>query len=1166
MKMKLVSCLLILLIGVPIMAAAPAGKSGRTQSALAVDNVSFINANSIFAFVTNHGNFGRDLSDYFGNDYGTYWPYTSNSDIEDGRNVTSPYYAGGLWVGAIDSASGDTLVVVSEYSSEYVGGPYDVANDSAMVDDPAFKVYKLYSDSLADNPNDDYTNWPVAQGAPMNHDTIWTVDSTVTPWDTLSTVEWIDTLPGIIGDQTLWAVFNDGGVEQHDNNNGETEPLGLEIRQTAFAFNREDPLANIMFLRYRVFNKGNKVLNGCFFSIWSDPDLGGSGDDLVGTDTDLNLAYTYNATNSDQYYGSTPPSVGIDFFQGPLVYTGDMDDEAKMWGTTWPGYENMGLFSFNKYINGTDPDNNIESYQYMLGLDPKAGGAVQINPTTGLPTTFMMSGDPVAGTGWLDIAPDDRRHMQSVGPVDFRPGDSTEILCALVVGQGGDRKSSISVMKYYDEFAQSAYDLDFILPEPPASPIVSVAEMDGQLVLRWTDTSEVAPGDYNFEGYTILQGESAAGPWTRIANFDVTNGDAQIMDEVLDPLTGALETKLVRAGTDNGLQHYFVIDEDYLTGTALNNLTTYHYRVEAYAYIISATPKIQFSANQDQLSIMPQQIVLDTKYNEVVGAMKDVTHSAGASQGLVTVEIVDPSVLTGHNYSVTFHEFPTVVDTVTEIHEDTAWLFNTLTDTCDVFLQGDTLWVATLCVDTVIDSTWGLDTTVTISSTTDLYWRLNDVTAGTILLDEQTNISADNNYAVTDGFVVRVSGPPPDQLFTGFYCVANGAGAIDPPESAAAPWEDFPVPTDVDPDGYPAEGQQVGEGLWMISTGGGGGSGSGGEDRGAYSVWITRTFRDSDVRLANLGAYDWEMRFTGDNATPGTGGGYAWEAFTSGASYWVPFELWRIGISTPDDPSDDVRLIPWIFGDGGDSLYWMSAYGDGAEDPSNCGPGGCEHELSGGINDPATDWVYWKLPEDDSPGESGYDTFEAAMIADPLNWPGNEGPIMDRTVLVNWNGDTTADGQGGATVPSGYNQDLPEQGTVFRMNTAKPNATNDVFTFTAAAPTAVAASEEALKNIKAVPNPFYLYGPYDPAVGNRQIYFNNLPTKCTITIYNLAGDYINQVEKNDATTSTTYWNVQTENNLPVASGIYIYVVDAPGYGTKIGKMAVFVEDEVLLYY
>ena len=75
-----------------------------------------------------------------------------------------------------------------------------------------------------------------------------------------------------------------------------------------------------------------------------------------------------------------------------------------------------------------------------------------------------------------------------------------------------------------------------------------------------------------------------------------------------------------------------------------------------------------------------------------------------------------------------------------------------------------------------------------------------------------------------------------------------------------------------------------------------------------------------------------------------------------------------------------------------------------------------------------------------------------------------------------------------------------------------------------------------------------------------------MPTKCTITIYNLSGELVRTIEKNDAGTSEAPWDILTENGLPVASGIYIYVVDAPGFGQKIGKMAVFTEAEVLKIY
>ena len=111
--------------------------------------------------------------------------------------------------------------------------------------------------------------------------------------------------------------------------------------------------------------------------------------------------------------------------------------------------------------------------------------------------------------------------------------------------------------------------------------------------------------------------------------------------------------------------------------------------------------------------------------------------------------------------------------------------------------------------------------------------------------------------------------------------------------------------------------------------------------------------------------------------------------------------------------------------------------------------------------------------------------------------------------------------------------------------------------------TTITAAESALDAIKAVPNPFYLHGPYDPAVGSYQVCFHHLPELCTIDIYNLAGDLIRTIEKTDASTAITCWDVLTEQGLPVASGIYIYVVRAEGFGEKVGKMAVFVESEVL---
>jgi len=381
-----------------------------------------ITINNIAMFVTNTGSFAWDT-------------YTDNAGLIfpwlEGAGTKTAVFASGLWIGA--RVNGELRVAISEYSDEYVPG---VMRDSTFSpDDPKFKIYKIYR---GDTTSSDYLNWPVEDGAP--------VDSNGNPL--------------FLGDETLWAVYNDANPAAHLNSAGSTWPLGVEVQQTTFAFDREEPLGNVVFLKFKIINKGPNTLDSTFVSLWSDPDLGGAMDDLVGCDTSLSVGFCYNATNNDVVYGSTPPCMGYDFFQGPIV-PGDNTDTAWVSGVPKPGYKNLPLVSFNKYITGADPNSPSETYNYMKGLNPD--GTVQIDPTTGEPTNYVMSGDPVAGTGWLDSNATDKRFMLSSGPFTMAPGDTQEVVAAIVLGQGADRLTSITAMKYNDRFAQKAFDNNFVL-------------------------------------------------------------------------------------------------------------------------------------------------------------------------------------------------------------------------------------------------------------------------------------------------------------------------------------------------------------------------------------------------------------------------------------------------------------------------------------------------------------------------------------------------------------------------------------------------------------------------------------------------------------------------------------------------------------------------------
>ncbi len=421
-------------------------------------------------------------------------------------------------------------------------------------------------------------------------------------------------------------------------------------------------------------------------------------------------------------------------------------------------------------------------------------------------------------------------------------------------------------------------------------------------------------------------------------------------------------------------------------------------------------------------------------------------------------------------------------------------------------------------------------------------WHL-DRSDGVRLLSNQTNQNADDLSPIVDGMQIKVIGAPLD--FKRFTVVANGAGPLDPPEGGAFDFGNFPSDR-------PTARQQVGAGLWGIHTADNGGTNDGGT-RALYDAFISRTTRDG-VNWKEIIPYDFEMRFTGSNANPGVGGSYAFEAFNDGNVFWVPFELWNTGIGTPGDPSDDYKLVPWIIDDAGvdnsgDNIYDLESWGD-----ATAGSGDLEHSVSGGNNDPFTDWVYWYRPDDKTPGDAGYKAAEVEMLAGTYDGA-REHEIMARTVLVNWNG--------GSAPP--FNQDLPEQGTIFRIESTKPNVANsDVFSFTAPTPSSsVDLAKQDVEKINVFPNPYYGANSEELNKYNRFVTFSHLPAKATIRIFNLAGVLVKEIDKN-STTQFERWDLANNSGLPVASGLYIAYIDMPDIGkTKVLKIAIIQEQQIL---
>jgi len=93
-----------------------------------------------------------------------------------------------------------------------------------------------------------------------------------------------------------------------------------------------------------------------------------------------------------------------------------------------------------------------------------------------------------------------------------------------------------------------------------------------------------------------------------------------------------------------------------------------------------------------------------------------------------------------------------------------------------------------------------------------------------------------------------------------------------------------------------------------------------------------------------------------------------------------------------------------------------------------------------------------------------------------------------------------------------------------------------------------------------VPNPYVAYSDLeqpgsDPTLrGDRRLQFRNLPPTCTVRIYTMVGELVDTIFKDD-TNSYVNWSILSYEGQRLAYGVYIYHVDVPGVGEKIGRFA-----------
>ena len=438
-------------------------------------------------------------------------------------------------------------------------------------------------------------------------------------------------LPKDQPDQMIWFVYNDRG-NVHSETGG--IPIGLELQTTAFAFQTNDEVNNMTFYKTTIVNRGFENLDQTYFGQWVDADLGNYSDDYVGCDVGRSLGYCYNGDDNDEGvlgYGLNPPSVGVDFFQGPRDTSG----------------VELGMGAFVYYNNTSDPvngnpDNAIDFYNllkgnWMNGVCMKFGG----NGVNGSLCTKYMFDDgtnPATASSprWTEKSagnqPGDRRFLQSAGPFTLEPGAVNTVTVGVVWAKttSGGATGSLGLLKLASDKAQKLFNNQFDLPDGPEAPAVEVQELENELVLKFLNT-DVTEGysenikneanqtiEYKFQGYMVYQLKDGTVSNSELNDIekarlilqcDVKDNITTMINQEYDADVSANIPKLKVDGNNVGIQHTFSITEDaFASGSnkTLVNFKTYSYLVIAYGYPSNDPQKleaVQFLAGRNTVKL-----------------------------------------------------------------------------------------------------------------------------------------------------------------------------------------------------------------------------------------------------------------------------------------------------------------------------------------------------------------------------------------------------------------------------------------------------------------------------------------------------------------------------------------------------------------------------------
>ncbi len=459
------------------------------------------------------------------------------------------------------------------------------------------------------------------------------------------------TYPGqYTSERDLYCVYTDEGNDT---------TYGLRVEQTAYSFSRRYA-EDFLVYRFNIKNTSGATLDnlypGMINQLLVDFDREHDSPDLI----------NYVDSNNDG--------------QKDLIYMWDEDGIPQ---SPWIKVGYIGLLVVNSPIN-----NGITNFHFFddefIPKKDEDFWMVLTSDTTGIPDTIKTKyfhGDDVHIDD-VTLAPElDPLGLNrggkitwsfSSGPVSLSAGDSLQLEIAIVCGD--DEQDLLDNVAWVWFLANNAWNGS----NPPNPPIVKTYSGDEKVTVTWdTESSENSRdninGNKDFEGYKVYRSTNQGESWGDIITDprgDFVAYEPLAQFDLINEINGYDPISNQYLGRNTGLQHTFV-DSNVINGME------YWYSVTAYD---GGDSTLLVESLESALGLTTNEINIDnaipasTPVNYIgvsVPSKTNLEPDSGLTDGKVSIEIIDQSLVKSRNYKLKFYpdtpvyEDSTIIDTIT---------------------------------------------------------------------------------------------------------------------------------------------------------------------------------------------------------------------------------------------------------------------------------------------------------------------------------------------------------------------------------------------------------------------------------------------------------------------------------------------------------------------